>query len=116
MLRFDHAAIGVLRGSQILFSAFEDGGEMWTGEGARSVRFPVSFPQSFLSPPVVHVGLGMWDMGVGHNQRADIAPVEVGEAGFVLLFKTWGDTQVARVRADWIAIGPVPHLDTFDVD
>ncbi|WP_112874558.1 H-type lectin domain-containing protein [Paracoccus endophyticus] len=116
MLRIDHAAIGVLRGSQILFSACEDGGEMWTGRGARSVRYPVSFPEPFLSPPVVHVGLGMWDIAVEHNQRADISAVDVTETGFVLLFKTWSDTKVARVRAEWLAIGALPHQDAFDVD
>ncbi|MFT7047363.1 MAG: hypothetical protein ACJAYH_002651, partial [Celeribacter sp.] len=26
-----------------------------------------------------------------------------------------GDTRVARVRADWMAIGPVRHADDWDV-
>ena len=35
--------------------------------------------------------------------------------GFALVFRTWGDTRVARVRATWMAIGPVRDDDTWDV-
>ena len=30
------------------------------------------------------------------------------------MFSTWGDTRVARIRAEWLAIGPARHLDDFD--
>ena len=99
-----------------MFSAFEDDGPMWTGEGPRVASVDVRFDESFLAPPVVHVGLNMWDIDRHANQRADIQAVNVGFDGFTLQFRTWGDTRVARVRASWLAIGPVPHLDDWDVD
>lgn len=116
MLRFSHTAVGVQQGSAFLFSAFEDNGPMWTGTGPRVARVAVGFPQAFRDVPVVHVGLSMWDIAVEANQRVDIMAEEVTPAGFTLVFRTWGDTRVARVRADWLAIGPADHVDDFAVD
>ena len=67
-------ALVYTRGAKLMFSAFEDGGEMWTGQGAREARTRVVFLEPFLSPPVVHVGIGMWDMGGDTNQRAERRP------------------------------------------
>jgi hypothetical protein len=33
----------------------------------------------------------------------------------VIVFRTWGDTRVARVRADWLAIGALPHEDDWEI-
>ena len=33
------------------------------------------------------------------------------ETGFEIVFRTWGDTRVARVRADWLALGEVADED-----
>lgn len=116
MRRFAHAAVGVTRGAQVLFSAFEDGGEMWTGEGPRLVRYPVRFDETFLDPPTVHVALGMWDSDGAANQRLDVAADRITTSGFEIVFRTWGDSRIARVRAEWLAIGPVAHDEDFDVD
>lgn len=116
MLRFSHTAVGVQQGSALLFSAFEDGGPMWTGQGPREQRCEVAFPSPFRDVPAVHVGLSMWDIAVTGNQRADIVAEDVTPAGFTLVFRTWGDTRVARARADWLAIGPAAHVDDFEVD
>ncbi|MFC0342267.1 H-type lectin domain-containing protein [Paracoccus niistensis] len=116
MLRFSHTAVGVQQGRAFLFSAFEDNGPMWTGTGPRVERVPVSFATPFRGPPVVHVGLSMWDISVAANQRVDIAAEDVTASGFTLVFRTWADTRVARVRADWLAIGPADHVDDFAVD
>jgi len=35
--------------------------------------------------------------------------------GFDLVFRTWGDTKVARVRIGWIAIGPVKSDDDWEL-
>ena len=88
---------------------------MWTGEGARELRRVVEFEEPFLSDPVVQVSLSMWDMDQNTNQRADIAAEMVNREGFVIVFRTWGDTRVARVRADWIAMGEVRGEDDWDV-
>lgn len=106
----------MLEGATVLFSAFENGGEMWTGSGQRLVRHPVRFDEGFVSPPVVHLSLSMWDVAGDANQRLDLRAAEITETGFVIEFRTWEDTRVARVRASWIAIGPVRHQDDFAAD
>lgn len=114
--RFGHHAVGVEQGSVEMFSAFESGGPMWTGSGPRLEVRRVGFDASFAEPPLVHVALSMWDVDRNANQRADIQAVNVSEDGFDLQFRTWGDTRVARVRASWMAIGPVRFEDDFDAD
>ncbi|WP_254368038.1 H-type lectin domain-containing protein [Paracoccus sp. Z118] len=115
MIRFGESSVGVARGALLLFSAFENGGEMWTGSGPRLVRQRVTFGESFLSEPVVHVSLGMWDIDASANQRVDIEADRITPEGFDVVFRTWGDTRVARVRAEWLAFGPVRHTDDFEV-
>jgi hypothetical protein len=105
MRRFRGHIIGVDRGSIILFSDFEDGGAMWTGQGPRELRRVVEFPSPYADTPVVHVSLSMWDIDQKHNMRVDISAEMANPEGFVMVFRTWGDTRVARVRADWLAIG-----------
>ncbi|HIC67579.1 MAG TPA: hypothetical protein EYO87_16610 [Paracoccus sp.] len=115
MQRISHAAVGVAQGTRLLFSAFEEGGEMWSGAGPRVVRHQIGFEASFLSPPVVQVTISMWDIAEGSNQRADISAEKISRDGFDIVFRTWGDTRVARIRADWLAIGPLRHVDDFDL-
>jgi len=114
MKRFPQG-IGVQQGSRILFSDFVDGGPMWTGQGARESRHLVTFREPFLSVPAVMVGLSMWDMDHRANARADLMAEEIMKTGFHLLFRTWGDSRVARVRADWMAIGALRDDDAWDV-
>jgi len=115
MKRFNANNLGVAQGSRILFSDFEEGGEMWTGDGPRAARFPTKFDTAFKSIPVVHVSLSMWDTDGKTNQRADIKADKITETGFDIVFQTWGDSRVARVRADWMAIGEVPNDDDWEL-
>lgn len=115
MQRFGQNAVGVARGSCLMFSAFEDNGPMWAGDGPRVERREIMFPDAFQAPPVVHVSIGMWDIDSSANQRADISVDKITDIGFEIVFRTWGDTRVARIRAEWLAIGPVQHDDDFDV-
>ena len=55
--RFGHHAVGVAQGSTEMFSAFESGGPMWTGQGPRVETRRVDFDESFSEAPVVHVAL-----------------------------------------------------------
>jgi hypothetical protein len=41
---------------------------------------------------------------------------DITESGFAIVFRTWGDTKVARVRVAWQAIGELPHVDDWDLD
>lgn len=115
MKRFNTSAFGIVQGSRVLFSDFADGGVMWTGQGPRESRFIVTFKEPFLNVPAVMVGISMWDMDQKHNSRADITAEAVTETGFHIVFRTWGDTRVARIRADWTAIGPVRDEDDWQL-
>ncbi len=98
-----------------MFSDFADGGVMWTGNGARESRHIITFPEAYVAVPVVTVSISMWDMDQKSNSRADISADEVTAKGFHLVFRTWGDTRVARVRADWTAIGQAKDDDDWDL-
>lgn len=116
MQRLNSSLVGVEQGSTILFSDFEHDGVMWTGEGPRMHRQKVRFPEAFRAVPVVHVSVSMWDMDQNFNQRADISAEKITAAGFEIVFRTWGDTRVARIRCDWLAIGAVQDDDQWEVE
>ena len=115
MRRFRSHLIGIQQGSRAMFSDFDTGGAMWTGTGPREVRTPVTFDEPFRTVPAILTGLAMFDMDERSNPRADLSHDEVTPDGFVLVFRTWGDTRIARIRADWTAIGEVRDPDDWDV-
>lgn len=113
MKKYVGSAIGVDQGNEEVFSDFASGGDMWTGDGSRERRKRVRFSEPFRSVPSVQVSLSLWDMDQGANVRADIAADKVSEDGFDLVFRTWADTRVARVRMSWMAIGEVASEDDW---
>lgn len=115
MKRIRNHLVGVDQGSHVLFSDYENNGKMWVGEGPRTHRKPVKFSEIYRGPPMVQVGLTMWDMDQKTNARADVSAEKITEKGFDIVFRTWGDTRVARVRADWLAIGELPHEEEWDL-
>lgn len=115
MRRISTTVIGIAQGDQEVFSEFFDGGAMWTGDGPRDRRQNVRFETPFLQPPVVHVGLSMLDVDSTRNLRTEAAAEHITERGFDLVFRTWGDSRVARIRMNWIAIGALRHADDWDV-
>lgn len=115
MKRFSAHMMGIQQGSRMLFSDFADDGVMWTGQGARESRHIVRFAEAFVDAPSVMVSMSMWDMDQKTNSRADISADEITPEGFHLVFKTWGDTRVARIRADWLAIGRVKDEDDWEL-
>lgn len=106
---------GVEQGSIVLFSDFKDGGAMWTGDGPRELRRLVEFDETFVNVPIVQVSISMWDMDAKANQRADITAETITPEGFMIVFRTWGDTRVARIRADWVAFGEARGEEEWDV-
>lgn len=116
MIVLNSNLVGIDRGSVVLFSDFEHDGVMWTGDGPRMHRHKVAFTQAFDAVPMVHVSISMWDMDHKANQRADIMAESVTKEGFEIVFRTWGDSRVARIRADWFAIGAMPDDDRWEVD
>ena len=100
----------------MLFSDFEDGGQMWTGDGPRELRKAVKFSETYSDRPTVQVSVSLWDMDQKTNQRGDIRAEEITAAGFTIVFTTWSDTRIARIRASWIAIGGMTDDEAWDVE
>lgn len=115
MIKLSNHLVGIQQGSRVMFSDFENGGLMWTGKGPREARTPIVFREPFKTAPAILTGLAMFDMDEGSNQRADLTHGNVTVKGFDLIFRTWGDTRIARVRADWTAIGEVRGDDEWDM-
>jgi len=113
MKRLSSHLVGVDQGSEVLFSDFETGGVMWTGSDYRECRVAVNFSDKYAAIPTVQVSIAMFDIGHTSNQRADIAAENITESGFEIVFRTWSDTKIARIRASWMAIGPLPHVDEW---
>jgi hypothetical protein len=107
--------VGIQQGTRVLFSDFIDDGPMWAGAGQRESRHHIRFRDAFAEAPAVMVGVSMWDLDKGTNMRADLKAENITESGFELVFRTWDDTRIARVRADWTAIGPLPDEDAWDL-
>lgn len=116
MKRISASSLGILQGSRVLFSDFATDGVMWTGHGDRESRFHVAFPEPFRTPPAVMVGISLWDMDHRTNMRADLTAENITETGFQLVFRTWGDTRIARIRADWTAMGALRDEDDWEID
>ncbi|MDP3263096.1 MAG: H-type lectin domain-containing protein [Tabrizicola sp.] len=107
--------IGIEQGTRVLFSDFANDGAMWADDGPREVRQAQVFSEPFAAAPMVTVSISMWDMDHKTNSRADISAENITESGFQIVFRTWKDTRVARIRADWMALGPVRDDDEWDV-
>jgi len=116
MKRMRNHLIGVDHGEVVMFSDFEHDGVMWTGDGARQVRAYVEFSESYRAPPVVQATLSMFDMSNEFNGRMDVQAEDVRADGFAIVFRTWADTKVARIRVAWQAIGELRQTDEWDVD
>ncbi|MEM9524525.1 MAG: H-type lectin domain-containing protein [Pseudomonadota bacterium] len=115
MRRLNSHLVGIDQGQIVLFEDFETDGPMWAGTGPRERRSRITFSETYRNAPVVYASLSMWDMDQKHNMRADIAAENIDETGFELVFRTWGDTRVARVRAGWLAIGELARSDEWDL-
>jgi hypothetical protein len=115
MEKMSNNMIGVDQGESLLFSDFQHGGQMWTGSGDRERRQRVTFSENFNKRPVVHCSVSLWDVDSTANVRADVTAECVDDAGFDIVFRTWGDTRIARARIGWMAIGEIRDKDHWDV-
>ena len=115
MKRLRNFMIGVAQGDVVLFSDFEDGGEMWTGTGPRERRRRILFDETFCAPPVVQLSVSLWDVDTASAMRAELVAEAVTEEGFDIVFRTWLDTRIARIRVAWSAMGELPHEDDWQL-
>ena len=116
MKRLKSHTIGVDSGDVILFSDYEDGGVMWTGRGQRERRRHIKFTEPYREQPTVQLSPSLWDLDATTVMRADISAESVTKNGFDMVFRTWGDTRVARMRIAWTAIGPLSEDDDWLVE
>lgn len=116
MKKWSGAKTGVDQGDVQLFADYVDDGPMWAGHGDREVRREVRFAGSFRTAPAVHVSLSLLDVDKSANTRVEVVAEEITAKGFDLVFRTWGDTRVARARAAWLAIGELRNPDDWDID
>lgn len=115
MKKLRASIVGIDCGDEVLFEDFENGGEMWTGRGQRERRRRINFSERYLDAPTVHLTISLWDMDAGAILRADIAAETVTEKGFDMVFRTWGDTRIARTRIAWMAVGELDDGDVWNV-
>lgn len=113
MKRINTNAVGIQQGSRVLFSDFVNDGPMWAGQGERECRAIIKFAEAFRDAPVVHVSIGMWDTDHRHNSRIEISTEDITTRSFCVVFRTWADSKVARLRVDWLAIGPTASEDDW---
>ena len=66
----------------LLFSDFEDGGDMWSGQGDRERWMPVEFSEPFKSVPTVFITLELLDLHSGANHRTVTVAENVTHTGF----------------------------------
>ncbi|MAC81817.1 MAG: hypothetical protein CML66_27615 [Rhodobacteraceae bacterium] len=113
MKKLRNHLVGIDQGEINLFADFQDGGEMWTGFGPRERRRRVNFSSAFRAPPSVQVSVSLWDVDTAAHMRADLAAEDITADGCDVVFRTWGDSRVARIRIAWTAIGELPHDDDW---
>ncbi|MBE1283090.1 MAG: hypothetical protein GJ676_07240 [Rhodobacteraceae bacterium] len=116
MKRLRNPRTGIAQGDIEIFADYVDNGPMWTGEGPRERRKQIRFDEKFSSAPAVQVSISLWDMDSSAAIRAEIVAEDVTRTGFDIVFRTWHDSRVARVRAAWMAIGELPFDDDWDVE
>ena len=115
MKRIRTHLVGIDEGTVDLFSDFENGGDMWTGSGPRERRRAILFSEPFRTVPSVHVAVSMWDTDHKSNQRVELSASSITEDGFTAVFRTWGDSRVARVRVAWLAIGELYDDEDWEI-
>ena len=115
MRKLKSGVVGIDHGEVVLFSDFEDDGKMWRGDGPRLARRAVIFQTPYKNPPHVQVSMSMWDISNNSNNRVDLQAEDITAEGFQIAFRTWNDTQVARIRVAWTAIGELPHDDDWEL-
>ncbi len=115
MRKLESNVIGMDQGDVVLFSDFEHDGQMWTGDGPRHTRMAVAFSEVYTGRPNVYVSVSMLDISNSGNSRFDVQAENITNSGFDIVFRTWGDSRVARCRVAWQSIGAVRADDVWDL-
>jgi hypothetical protein len=79
-------------------------GPTWAGVGERVNKKQINFEKPFENIPEVVVSLSGLDSQNNVNTRINVNALNITNNGFVLEYKTWADSQITQIRANWIAI------------
>ncbi len=116
MKRIRSHIVGIDQGELMLFSDFQEDGEMWAGSGPRERRGMVRFSEPFRAVPAVQVAVSLWDVGTHTSAlRADLSAENITCETCEILFRTWSDTRLARLRVAWTAIGELPDDEMWEL-
>ncbi|MCA1774130.1 MAG: H-type lectin domain-containing protein [Loktanella sp.] len=107
--------IGIDQGDVIVFADYRDNGPMWSETGNREARQAVEFSDSYAEAPSVMVSVSMLDVSSEANVRTEVMATNVTTKGFDIVFRTWGDTRIARARVAWQSIGELASDDAWDI-
>lgn len=75
------------------------------GSGERVFTRAVTFESKFANPPKVVIGLSGLDVNATKNNRVVVTAKNITDSGFQVEYKTWSDTILYGVWADWLAYG-----------
>lgn len=65
----------------------------------------VAFESKFATPPKVVIGLSGLDVDGTKNTRVQVTAKNITDSGFEVEYKTWFDTVLYTVWANWVAYG-----------
>ena len=115
MLRIRNHLVGVVQGEVILFSDFDRDGDMWVGEGPRKSTQIITFSEPYARVPAVSCWISMQDISNETFTRTDVLADRITPKEFRIVFRTWGDTKIARIRVSWLAIGELAGEDDWEI-
>ncbi|MBV8384617.1 MAG: hypothetical protein JOZ63_18685, partial [Planctomycetaceae bacterium] len=103
---------GAAPSMQFLSGSFWTGrqeGAAWKlvqGSGDREFVKRVTFSRRFDTPPQVVVGSSLLDVDQSKVTRAEVSARNATPEGFDLVLRTWGDSIVHSLGANWLALEP----------
>lgn len=115
MKKLQSRLVGIDQGDIVMFSDYENDGDMWTGNGTRERSKRVKFSEKYQTPPSVFCSLSQWDVGNAANARMDVKAERISTEGFDIVFRTWSDTKIARTRVRWMSFGELPNDDEWEL-
>ena len=99
-------SVQFLSGSFSTWRGQDAGWSLDQGIGDREYVKHVTFPRRFDTPPQVVVGTSLLDVDQSKNTRVEVSARNVTPEGFDLVLRTWFDSIVYSLGANWLALAP----------
>ncbi|MDX2483885.1 MAG: H-type lectin domain-containing protein [Pseudodonghicola sp.] len=74
------------------------------------------FSEPFRAPPAVQVSIALLDADTDAAIRAELTVETITPEGCEIVFRTWMNTRIARIRVAWMAIGALNHDDDWAIN